>query len=79
MLVGVYGLGATLAAVIVNIGLAAGVLLTADRFSRLLGKAGSQALSKVASLILTAIAIMLIRTGLEHFITAWPTARGATP
>jgi multiple antibiotic resistance protein len=64
MLTGVYGLWETLAAVIVNIGIAAVIFLGADVLTRLLGPAGSRALAKVASLVLAAIAIMMIRKGL---------------
>ena len=64
MLTGVYGLWETLAAVIVNIGIAGVIFLGADAVTRLLGPAGSRALAKVASLVLAAIAIMMIRKGL---------------
>jgi multiple antibiotic resistance protein len=70
MLVDIHGVPATLAAMTVNILLAGGVLLTADFWTRLLGAAGSQAASKVASLLLAAIAVMMIRKGLVAIITA---------
>jgi multiple antibiotic resistance protein len=62
-----YGVLATLISVVANI-LLAGLLF---RFSllliKLLGEAGAKALSKVSSLLLAAIAIMLIRKGLTSF------------
>jgi multiple antibiotic resistance protein len=64
MLSGVYGLWETLAAVVTNILLAGLIFLSADGLTRLLGPAGSRALSKVASLILAAIAVMMVRKGL---------------
>lgn len=64
MLVDVHGMSATLAAVVINLMLAVGILLSADFWNRLLGQTGSQAVSKVASLILAAIAVMMIRRGL---------------
>ena len=64
MLTGVYGLWETLAAVVANIALAGVIFLGADGLTRILGPAGSRALSKVASLILAAIAVMMIRKGL---------------
>lgn len=70
MLVAVHGRIATILAIAVNIALAGLVLLSADFWSRLLGKAGSQAFSKVASLILAAIAVMMIRKGIHGIIPA---------
>ena len=63
-----YGLLATVVSVLVNI-LLAGLLF---RFSlmliRVLGEAGAKAMSKVASLLLAAIAVMLIRKGLTSLL-----------
>jgi multiple antibiotic resistance protein len=59
------GLAATILALVVNIALAGVVLLSADVLTRLLGKAGSAAVSKVASLLLAAIAVMMVCRGLE--------------
>jgi multiple antibiotic resistance protein len=70
MLVGPHGYVATILAIVTNIGLAGLVLLTSDFWSRILGKAGSQAFSKVASLILAAIAVMLIRKGVHGMFPA---------
>ena len=69
MLTGVYGLWETLAAVVVNIGIAGVIFMGAEGLTRLLGPAGSRAVSKVASLILAAIAIMMIRKGLPEVLT----------
>ncbi|MCX5684858.1 MAG: MarC family protein [Planctomycetota bacterium] len=69
MLTGVYGLWETLAAVVVNIGIAGAIFSGAGVLTRLLGPAGSRAVSKVASLLLAAIAIMMIRRGLPEVLT----------
>lgn len=76
MLVDVYGWAATLVAVIVNIALAGVVLMSADLLTRLLGRAGSRVVSKVASLILAAIAVMMIRKGLTGILMHIQTPSG---
>jgi multiple antibiotic resistance protein len=68
MLVDVYGLAATLLSLVVNIVLACVVLSGAGAIEKVLGHAGSKAVSKVASLILAAIAVMMIRKGLMGII-----------
>jgi multiple antibiotic resistance protein len=70
MLVDIHGHTATILALVVNIALAGLVLLSADFWARHLGKAGSQAFSKVASLILAAIAVMMIRKGVYGMFPA---------
>lgn len=63
-----YGLVATLISVVVNI-LLAGIILSASSvLMRVLGDAGSKALSKVMHLLLAAIATMLIRKGLTQIL-----------
>jgi len=68
MLVDIYGLAETVVAVVINLLLAAGVLLWATRLERLMGQTGSRVVSKVASLLLAAIAVMMVRKGLEMII-----------
>lgn len=63
ILIDIYGLVETLLAIIANVALAGLIFLSADGLTRLLGQAGSRAVSKVASLILAAIAVMMIRKG----------------
>jgi multiple antibiotic resistance protein len=53
--------------VIANILVAGFVFSLASVLIRFLGEAGSKALSKIMSLLLAAIAVMLIRKGLEQF------------
>jgi len=64
ILVAMAGVAPTLAAIILNIAIAGAVFLAADLFTRLLGQAGSRAVSKVASLIMAAFAVMMIRRGI---------------
>jgi multiple antibiotic resistance protein len=71
ILVGLHGYAATVAAVLVNIVFAGAVLLSADFWSGLLGRGGSRAISKVANLILTAIGVMMVRSGVEEMIRLW--------
>ncbi|MBN1391428.1 MAG: MarC family protein [Sedimentisphaerales bacterium] len=64
VMVSQYGLTATLISVVVNIALAGIIFSGAATLMRFLGEAGSKALSKIMSLLLAAIAVMLIRKGL---------------
>lgn len=63
-----YGLSVTLAAVLLNILLAGIIFLSAGVLIKILGVAGSRALSKVTSLLLAAIAVMMIRKGVVLII-----------
>jgi multiple antibiotic resistance protein len=63
-----YGLIPTFLSVIANILLAGLVFSLSSKLMGFLGEAGSKALSKITSLLLAAIAVMLIRKGLEQFI-----------
>ena len=77
ILVDVAGAVPTLVAIVVNIALAGIVFLGADLFTRLLGQAGSRAVSKVAALIMAAFAVMMIRRGVAGILAAL--AATATP
>lgn len=70
LLTSMHGRGITTAAVVVNIGLAGVVFLSADPLAKLLGKTGMKTVSKIASLLLSAIGIMLIRKGVEGILKA---------
>jgi len=70
ILADVAGIAPTLAAIVLNIAIAGAVFLAADLLTRLLGQAGSRAVSKVASLILAAFAVMMIRRGIDAIILA---------
>lgn len=61
-----YGLAYTLISVVLNILIAGAIFSSADFIMKLIGKGGTKAVSKVASLFLAAIAIMMIRKGIVH-------------
>jgi len=63
-----YGLLPTLIAVTLNVALAGLVFVSADILIRILGEPGTKALSKITSLFLAAIAVMMIRKGLLLFL-----------
>jgi multiple antibiotic resistance protein len=54
--------------VLVNIVLAGVIFSSSSVLLKVLGKAGTKALSKIMSLLLAAIAVMLARKGLTQFI-----------
>jgi multiple antibiotic resistance protein len=56
----------TLISLIINLLLTFLALLFAEQIKKLLGESGSKAFAKVASLFLAAIAIMMIRIGIEN-------------
>ena len=68
MIASEYGLAATVTAVFINIIMAGLLFYTADKIIRFLGEAGTVAISKVTSLLLAAIAVMMIRKGIEMFL-----------
>jgi multiple antibiotic resistance protein len=67
LVVSQHGLVATVVSILANILLAGLVFRLAFSLMKFLGEAGSKALSKITSLLLAAIAVMLIRKGLEQF------------
>ncbi len=64
-----FGLGVALIAVLANIAIVAVVFSFSDRLIRLLGASGSRALSKVMSLLLAAIGVMMVRRGIMEIVT----------
>ena len=64
ILVDQYGLLATLTSVVANVMIAGGVFSLSRFLIRVLGEPGTRALSKVTSLFLAAIAVMMVRKGL---------------
>jgi multiple antibiotic resistance protein len=65
-----YGLVPTLVSVVVNILFAGAVFSVADVLMRILGRAGAKALSKITSLLLAAIGVMMVRKGVIAIILA---------
>lgn len=73
ILVGEYGVYLTVICVIINVLIAGVVLYLAQPINRLLGGAGSKTVSKLASLLIAAIAVMFVRRGITTFITGLQT------
>ena len=69
LLANVYGMSLTSLALLTNLGIAGAVFWFAQPISRFLGNAGTMILSKIASLFLATIAVMLIRKGIVEIIT----------
>ncbi len=63
-----YGYLPTIVSVVVNILLAGLIFRLSASLIKFLGDAGSKAISKIFSLLLAAIAVMLIRKGLAQFL-----------
>ena len=63
-----YGLGWTALAIVTNIGLVALAFVLGGPIHRLLGTAGTKVLSKLSSLLLASIAVMIIRKGLTTLL-----------
>jgi len=68
LIIGEYGLYPTLAAVIINVLLAGAVFLASGTLIKIIGESGSKALSKITSLLLAAIAIMMMRKGIFQIL-----------
>ncbi len=64
-----HGWAVTIAALLANMAVVWVVLRGAEGLMRRLGQEGAQVISKIASLILTAYGVMLIRHGLAAFMT----------
>jgi len=63
---------AVITATIVNIFFAGFMMWFSQPIMRLLGKSGARAIAKVSDLVLAAIAVMMIRRGLEIFFSSAP-------
>jgi multiple antibiotic resistance protein len=64
LLMNQHGAPISIAAVVVNILIAGLIFWFAEPISRFLGQAGTRTLSKIASLLLASIAVMMIRKGI---------------
>lgn len=68
VMIGEYGVSSTLVAVFLNVLLAGSVFYLSEYFIKVLGEAGTKALSKITSLLIAAIAIMLVRKGVMSYL-----------
>ncbi len=69
--VGAFGYAVTLTALLVNYVLAWVLLRKSDGVTRLIGKDGTVVVSKIAALLLAAIAVAMIRSGVFEAITVF--------
>ncbi|OGB91699.1 MAG: hypothetical protein A2Z31_07890 [candidate division NC10 bacterium RBG_16_65_8] len=72
LLVQSYGYSVTLLALAANMALGFLVLSHADKVGRIFGVAGSEVIAKVASLLLAAFGVSLVRRGLVEFLKSYP-------
>lgn len=63
-----YGLGWTSLAIVANIALVAVAFMQVQSLHRWVGDAGTKVLSKLSSLLLASIAVMIVRKGLAAFL-----------
>jgi multiple antibiotic resistance protein len=70
LLADAYGMAITIVSIMINMVIVWVVFSRAAAISRVLGEAGSRAVAKVAALFLTAIAVMMIRSGIAAMINA---------
>lgn len=68
MLMDAFGIGPTIFSFILNMLIVLVIFLWAESVTKVLGVGGSNAVSKIASLLLAAIAVMMIRKGLVEII-----------
>jgi len=68
VLVGNYGYAPVILSLVVNILLAWAIFSQADRIIKLIGINGSRAFAKVAALLLAAIAVKMIRSGISRIV-----------
>ncbi len=68
ILISRYGYVLTLSVIVINILIAGVLFYFAERVNTLLGKPGAKTISKLSSLILAAIGVMIVRQGIGIFI-----------
>ena len=68
LLIHEHGAFPAVAAVVVNVGLAGAVFWSSGHIYRILGKAGTKTVSKLASLLLAAIGVMIVRSGIAIYL-----------
>ena len=69
LLINEHSLFITSLSIVINILIAGGVFISAPFINRVLGKTGSKTISKITSLLLAAIGVMIVRRGIAIFIT----------
>ena len=74
LLIDQYGMVSTVSATIVNIVIAGIIFWMSGSINRILGRAGIRTISKLSSLILAAIGVMMVRKGIMLLIAAGPSS-----
>ena len=64
VLIGVYGLGATIVAILINFAISFVVLVNGERLFKILGEEGSEIIARVMAILLASMAIHYIRVGI---------------
>ena len=70
LLIDLYFTGAVVLSFVINLAIAWLIFSQGNRIAKLLGRSGLRAASKIAMLLLAAIAIMMIRQGVTEILTA---------
>jgi multiple antibiotic resistance protein len=70
LLLNEYGVLPTAIALVLNIFIAGLVFRSSQSLQRFLGQPGTKTVSKIASLLLASIAVMIVRKGIESFLVA---------
>jgi len=68
MLIDIYGIIPTITSFLLNMAIVWLVFMNSDHILRFLGDSGSKAISKVASLILASIGVMMVRKGIMDIV-----------
>lgn len=68
IIIDVYGLFPTLLSVVINVLLAGAIFYFSHALIRIIGESGTKAISKVTSLLLAAIAVMMMRKAILHIL-----------
>ncbi|MBI4848360.1 MAG: MarC family protein [Nitrospirae bacterium] len=63
-----YGIAPTVISLVLNLIIVWGTFVHAEKITRLIGKNGIVALSKIMAILLASIAVMMIRLGVEHLV-----------
>ncbi|MHC5057208.1 MAG: MarC family protein, partial [Planctomycetota bacterium] len=74
VLLNAYGLVPTLTMFVLNIVVVGVVFWQSERILRLVGRTGALAMGKIASLLLAAIAVKLVRLGIEDLMAGYSAA-----
>lgn len=68
ILIDLYGIIPTMISLVLNIAITGVIFINADYITRMLGRGGTRALSKITAVFLAAIAVMMMRIGVVEII-----------